>query len=232
MFDQREYPKLPSLDPGVTLLDADDRATGALQSLVLDHVLLGDGPAVWADSRGNATTEPFARLAPSRRVLDRVRVARAFTPWQHHGLLRALDDEVTDDTALVVLPDVDTFYRVNDLRRTEGDRLFAAGVDLVADLAARHDVPVLVTRHRDDALARPVAEVADDVVDCELTPLGPRFAGEAFETLVYPVEGDLVQTTFAFWRRVLADRHPAAASAAPASDAGTEPRGVSVRGSY
>ena len=41
-------PELPELESGVRLLDmeGDDRATGPLHSLVLDHLLLNDGTAV------------------------------------------------------------------------------------------------------------------------------------------------------------------------------------------
>ena len=65
-----------------------DLMLSALQSLVLDEVLLGNGPAVWIDTHGHGTTRPLARLEPSMRVLKRNGIARAFTPWQHLTLLR------------------------------------------------------------------------------------------------------------------------------------------------
>ena len=41
---------LPSLDDGITLLDVEGgRCVPILQSLVLDHLLMHDGPAVWVD---------------------------------------------------------------------------------------------------------------------------------------------------------------------------------------
>ncbi len=37
--------------------------------------------------------------------------------------------------------------------------------------------------------------------------MGPRFVGNEFETLVYPVDdGAYYQTTFAYWRQLLATR--------------------------
>ncbi|MFB6146287.1 MAG: hypothetical protein ABEJ08_01200 [Halobacteriaceae archaeon] len=78
---------LPTLDDGVTLLDVEGRAVPALQSLVLDCLLTSDGPALWVDARGHVTTTSLARLAPGRRLLDRVHVARGFTAFQHYGAL-------------------------------------------------------------------------------------------------------------------------------------------------
>jgi hypothetical protein len=48
--------------------------------------------------------------------------------------------------------------------------------------------------------------------------VGPRFAGDEFETLVYPLDGGLVQTTLAFWKRVLVERHPSLADAPATSE--------------
>lgn len=86
---------LPSLDDGLTLLDVEGgRGVPVLQSLVLDHLLLHDGPAFWIDADGHATTTTFARIAPSQRLLDRIHVARGFTAYQHYGAVRDLSTAV------------------------------------------------------------------------------------------------------------------------------------------
>ncbi|WP_267643334.1 hypothetical protein [Haloarchaeobius amylolyticus] len=204
-----DTPELPTLDPGVTLLDADERVTGALQSLVLDHVLLEGGRGTWLDANGHATTSPMARLAPSMRALDRIDVARAFTPWQHQSLLFGTPGFVDEDTVLLVLPAFDAFYREDDLRRGEGEAMLDAGLDIVEALADEHEVPILLTRERADSFSQPIHDLADEVLECERTRFGPRFSGGEFETLVYPLENGDVQTTLAFWERVLQDRHAA-----------------------
>jgi hypothetical protein len=221
----RSSPTLPTLGSGITLLEADDRTTGALQSLVLDNLLLEDGSAVWVDSHGHGTTQPLGRIAPSMRLLDRIRIARAFTPWQHSSLLRDLELAVTDDTTLVILPAFDWFYRSDDLGRGDGKRMLVAGIDFITELATAIDQPILVTRDRDDSFTAPIRAAADDVIRCERTPFGPRFTGDEFETVVYPLGNGLMQTTFEFWKRVLTTRHPAIASTS--TDARTE---VSVHG--
>lgn len=205
-------PALPTLDEGVYRLATDGRATGPLQSLVLDHLLFHDGPAYWADAAGHAETGSLARLAPSPRVLDRVRVARAFTAFQHYGLVDALAGAVGDDAGLVVLPALDAFYRGDALDRGEPGRLLSGVAERLAALAADRDAPVLVTYGRDDDLTRPVADVVDHELACERTRFGPRFVGDGFETLVYEDAGG-VQTTLAFWERVLRARRDAAGTA-------------------
>lgn len=217
-----DTPELPRLEPGVHCLDCTDSAVGPLHSLVLDHLLTHDGPAYWVDSRGHATTHPLARLAPSQRLLDRVQVARGFTAFQHYSLLDALGDRVTSpDTAadapapgLVVLPAVDALYRDGDLARGEPGRFLESVAERVGALADRSDAPVLLTVQHEDVLTDPLFAVVDDRLECESTRFGPRFVGPDFETLVYRA-GGAIQTTLAFWERVLAARYEAVETDTP-----------------
>lgn len=207
-------PALPSLEPGLTLLATDGRAAGPLHSLVVDHVLLEGATALWVDARGNATTGPLADVAPSRRCLDRVRIARAFTAFQHYAIVAALPDRVTDDTALLVLPAVDWFYGGDDLCRGEGEAMLDHALETVRDLARAHDLPVLLTRHEAAGVGACVEPYVDERLTCTRTRFGPRFSGSDVETLVFQRPGG-VQTTLAFWRRLLETRHPRHASASP-----------------
>lgn len=229
-------PTFPTLDPGVTLLTTDGRSTGALQSLVLDRVLLEDGTALWVDADGHASTTSLATIAPSRRTLDRIRVARAFTAFQHYSLLEALEDElaaVGDAAELVVAPSIEWFYANDDLRGGEGAAMLTRGLESLSALAADHDVPVLLSRSDaggpddggpddgspdDGGLGDVVAAHSDAVLECTRTQFGPRFAGADFETLVYECRGG-VQTTLAFWQRALERRHAAVTDAAAATAA-------------
>jgi hypothetical protein len=206
---------LPALGDGLTLLDVEgDRGVLPLQSLVLDHLLANDGPALWVDASGFATTTSLVRLAPSRRLLDRVHVARGFTAYQHYAAVCALPDAVArassdgeDQTpALFVVPAVDARYRDSDTVASEHARtLQARTLGRLRACAEACDAPVLVTRTAADEFTAPVAAAADHRVTCRLTRAGPRFVGEDFETLVYP-RGDGFQTTLSYWRRVLAAR--------------------------
>jgi hypothetical protein len=173
-------------------------------------------------------------MAPSQRLLDRIHVARGFTASQHYGAVRDLPAAVnrsrraaattagerqrrtaTDDgPSLIVAPAVDAQYRADDtLGEAHAETLQARTLAALAAYADDYDVPVLVTRRERDAFTDPIATAADHHLACEQTRLGPRIVGDEFETLVYP-DGAYYQTTFAYWRQILAAR---------ATQAGVEP---------
>lgn len=74
----QEVPELPTLDGRIHLLETDSRASGVLQSLVLDTLLTRETPmrAVWVDGRGNESIQSLARFAPSMRVPNRIEIAK------------------------------------------------------------------------------------------------------------------------------------------------------------
>ncbi|WP_267164290.1 hypothetical protein [Halovenus salina] len=225
---------LPSLDKGITLLDVEgDRNVPVLQSLVLDHLLMHDGPAFWVDANGYATTTTLSQISPSQRLLDQIHVARGFTAYQHYGAVcnlpaavnQSIRESTTTDTrrdrqpgdsndesphtpSLIVAPAVDVQYRTDDtLGERHADTLHARSLARLATYADGYDIPVLVTRSARSDFTEPVATVADHHLECKQTRMGPRILGEDFETLVYPVDdGAYYQTTFAYWRQLLAAR--------------------------
>ncbi|APX98496.1 hypothetical protein [Natronorubrum daqingense] len=211
-FDQ-PIPDLPSLEPGVTLLES--TKPGPLQTLVVDHVLLERESAWWIDTFGHAQTEPLSEIAPSRRALDRINVARAFTGYQHNTLCKRLlgddsysgNDVDTDVVGLIVAPALDGFYRDDEMGE-QGQPLFMQSLAKLAAAARRYDCPVLVSRTRDDEFTAPIDRLVNQRLECESTQNGPRFTGEEFETLVYPLGDGWVQTTIAFWNHILEKRKP------------------------
>lgn len=223
---------LPSLDSELTLLDIEsERGVSVLQSLVLDHLMMHDGPAFWVDSNGCATTTAMHRLAPSRRLLNRIHVARGFTPYQHWAAIRDLPGAVnehlqekakagacsdwasrpTDDDpvppTLIVVPAIDAMYRNESPHREVAQSLLARVLAALRRYAEGYDVAVLLTRTREDAFTGPVATAADRTLAVQLTRLGPRFVGDEFETLLYPVDGgEYYQTTLTYWKSILEAR--------------------------
>jgi hypothetical protein len=210
-------PVLPSLEPGIQLLEVkgDDRVTGPLQSLVLDHLLLEDGTAQWVDAKGHATTRPLAKIAPIRRTLDRIWIARAFTSFQHSAIVEDLPNAIDADSSLLVVPAFDAMYRDDGLWEGEGRELMLRSLARVERLVREHDLPVLVTRDDADEFATPLKAAADRTIGVEHTKFGPRFVRDDVETLVYPEGQGMVQTTLDYWARVLQKRHPEVASEEP-----------------
>ena len=194
-------PELPALGPGLQLLEADDNSTGALHSLVLDHLLLNPGQAYWVDTQARIAPHHLARVAPSPRVLDRVQVARGFTPHQHYTLIERLarsvdaavgegptrtagedtsrsDEAIESIVSLVVVPALDGLYREeSDLRRghREGQEMLLHSLAVLDRLARRHDLPVLVSLSHGDNFTAAVVRAARGTIRCEHTRFGPRF---------------------------------------------------------
>lgn len=208
-LEPQPLPELPDLDAGITLLETDSRSREALHSLVLDHVLCEDNPAYWIDTHGHATTRPLGTLAPNPRVLDRIHVARGFTPFQHYTLVEDFTTHASRiQPGLLVVPALDGQYRGDEVRQTEGREMLLRTLAMLAGVARRRDLPILVTRTGADEFAAPVEAVAAETIRFEQTAMGPRFSAQDFETLVYPAGRGYVQTTLAFWQRVLSARQP------------------------
>lgn len=201
--------QLPDLEQGITLLAIDSTVERAIHALAVDHVLLSGGEAVWIDPGTHAQTGPLVEVAPSDRILDRIRVARGFTPFQHLDLLRSLPDMLTGQSELVVVPALDRYYRDDSLLADEGRDMLLAGIAALAAASRAHDLTVLVTRTGVDTFSEPIDAAAEHDLRCEATPFGPRFLMGDEETLVYPVAGGRwVQTTLSFWGEILAAREP------------------------
>jgi hypothetical protein len=115
----------------------------------------------------------------------------------------------TDKTSLVVVPDIDRYYREKSLLADEGKEMLLSGIASLAAVAREYNVSVLLTQTVEDTFSEPVRTAADQYLTCEQTPFGPRFQTPDDETLVYPVEGgQWVQTTLSFWADILAAREP------------------------
>lgn len=208
---RRPTADLPDLAPGVTLVDVDDDlGVTPVQALLLDRVLSSDGPAFWVDGANSANTTRLRELAPADRVLNRVEVARGFTAHQHTALLDRLAGRLAsrESPSVVVATGLDKMYRAADVDSELAEQMFIRAIASVARVARVHDVPVVVTRCREDGFSRPLRRAAMTHLQCRGTTFGPRFedaAGDT-ETLVYHTEDGWMQTTLAYWREVLEHR--------------------------
>lgn len=189
-------PTVPDLAPGVTVLWAPPRSTAPHQ-VALSALHDRDGTARWLDARDTASTPLLSELA-TPRTLRRLAVARAWTAYQHHELVRRLPGEVDARTELVVLPAVASLYEDDDIPSPE-DRLYLRStLGILGELARVADLAVLVSTARDAPFVPLVEACADHEIAVERTPLGHRFVAEGFETTVYWGEG-FWQTTIPYW---------------------------------
>jgi len=183
------------------------RGVPILQSLVLDHLLLHAGPAFWVDANGHATTTTLSQIAPSRRLLDRIHVARGFLPptasttgspdggesvsknrrptivFEIDNLRRMMNRHTP---SLIVAPRPSSRYRAdppsgNTRKRFRPER--SPGWRPTPTC----DIPVLSHRTKRNDFTASGVTAADHHLECEQTRMGPRVVG-GFETLVYPVD--------------------------------------------
>ena len=208
---RRPTADLPALESGVTLVDVDDDlGVTPVQALLLDHVLGGDGGAYWVDGANRANTTRLRELAPVDRVLDRIDVARGFTAHQHTSLLDRLAGrlDARGPPSLVVATGLDGIYRGADVEIELATQMFIRAIASIARIARVHNVPVVVTRCREDNFSRPLRRAAGTHLQCRASPFGPRFedAGGDMATLVYHTDDGWMQTTLAYWQEVLEHR--------------------------
>ena len=186
--------QLPTLDSGVTYLDTD--TPSALYRVVARHLEEQSGPAYWVDACNRAAPVTLSD-ALSRRACRSLRVARAFTGYQHHELVRELPARVRPNTSLVVVPAVAALYADDDVPDYEADQLCAATLELLDAVATAVHVPVLVTTSV-DTYVDDVRAAADHTLDARATNAGLRFEGAGFRTDVY-VDRWGFQTTIPYW---------------------------------
>lgn len=190
---------LPDLDPGITLLRTPGPRSTVLHQLALQTIRQAGGTAYWLDARNTASTYALYDLAEARRLLRRIRLARAFTAYQHFTLAERLVTTVTARTGCMILPNAPSLYRDDDVPEHDTIPLFDAVVSAISEVATVYDIPVLVTDAGPmDDLADCVAATADAKYEAESTGLGYRVVGDEFETTVYWDETGW-QTTIPYW---------------------------------
>jgi hypothetical protein len=189
----------PTLAPGLTVLSRPSARSAALQQLVVGQL---DGPrtrTLWVDARNNASSYALYDHASSNRVLDGIRVARAFTAYQHHSLVRRLVERAGSETDLVVVPCTASLYQDDDVPDHVAAGLLDASLALLGEIASTYEIPVVVTTPATDSgLHGHVVDAADRTLAARQTSQGLRFDGDDTETTVYYHDG-YFQTTIPYW---------------------------------
>jgi hypothetical protein len=210
--------QLPSLDSGLVRLETDDAPT-ALYRLVGRHLAEADGPAYWLDARNTASPATIREHAPGRAARS-IRVARAFTGYQHYELVRALPGRIDADASLVVAPNVGALYAEDDVPEYEADAMVDVTCSVLSAIADALDVPVLVTAP-ESTYREQILEAADRTLTAEGTRAGLRVEGPGVSTNVYWDDWGY-QTTIPYWVDLLGT----AGSAHPATAIEPSPLGV------
>lgn len=191
---------VPSLPAGVTwLIDDMDRSVAPHQ-LVLGQLEADRGRVLWIDARDVASTYTLYPRATTSRLLESIRIARAWTAYQHQTLVRRAVERASNRTRLIVLPHICSLYRDDDIDDQEADRLLESSLQTLSALADALAIPVLLTAPPAERVA--LESTADYELRCERTDQGVAYVGEEFRTTIYPDQG-WWQTTIPYWVELL-----------------------------
>ena len=133
-----------SLTSGVTAVLTEGRSTIHHQ-LMLSQQAKEPGQVLWVDARDTASTYVLHDLADDPSLLDGITIARAWTAYQHHALVTHLVSHITPRTRLLVLPNVCSLYRDDDVRDPMAAKLLVATLSTLSELATAASLPVLLT---------------------------------------------------------------------------------------
>lgn len=198
---RKKQERLPTLQKGINILRTSENRSHAIHSLAINHLLLFGGDAVWIDSGNLCSSELVSRLSPVETMLERIKVARAFTAYQHFSLVETVSRSIDSRTNLIVVPLADLFYQKDPLNRKEGFKLLSRTMQNIRNVSSRYGIPVLLTESKESVFDT-VSRYGENTIKCENTRMGLKFSSNSFKTLTYSGPGYL-QTTLRLWELIL-----------------------------
>jgi hypothetical protein len=179
---------VPELQQGLNVVKC-GRGSAVIHRIALEHLSRNRGQLKWVDSGNQAVSRIFRKVKPRDVSLSRVRVARAFTAYQHYRLM-----EKVEGADQVVLPLVNHLYEDSEVGYWDGMEMLESGLENL-------DGTVLASVSGDSDQACLVESMADNVVEVKRTGSGVNISSDGFETPFYRTHGE-IQTTLTHWREV------------------------------
>ncbi len=195
-MDQTTRKHLPKLKKGLNLLKTGGN-TRALHALVINNLILSKEEALWIDTGNQCSTYMMSHLTPTDDILENIKVARAFTPYQHHELVKNLSKVISSDTNLLVLPLLDhLYYKIADEK--ERSKMLKDMITYVKEITIRKELTTVITT--DKKLS--ISDIVNHEIQCKRTKHGIMFRTDCFTTLTYTGPG-YIQTTLKLWEILL-----------------------------
>ncbi|MFB6175078.1 MAG: hypothetical protein ABEJ87_03805 [Candidatus Nanohalobium sp.] len=194
---------LPKLEEGLTQVDyTGDRPV--FQLLVASNT---EGNCVWIDSENHSSTYALSDTGSSE-ILEKVRIGRAFTPFQHHQLCTGLENYIDDKTEIVALPAANGLYEDGQINSEEAEELLEESLENVREIASRKGLKVLISNSRnvEGKLEYLTGLYTENNLSINETVEGLRFESQGFSTMAYPGKG-AVQTTIPLWLKLRGEKH-------------------------
>lgn len=190
----------PSLKQGFNLVKT-EKSYPALQVLLSKELEDTDSNAVWIDSGNESSTYALSAASKKPGIMDKVKIGRAFTPFQHHSLIHELEKFIDQKTRVLVLPNPELLYTDGQINRFESLELFKEAWGKIVEIQEKQGLKVLVSQIGEISEHTTILEnYADQHIKIENTDSGRKYDSEDFENLFYREKG-LIQTTIPFWEK-------------------------------
>lgn len=186
----------PRLEQGVNLIQKPGKLP-VFQSLVAPELDSKNANAVWIDSGNESSTYALSGQGSSD-ILEKVRIGRAFTPFQHHSLVNQLEEFIDEDTSLLVFPNIDLLYLDGQVKEWEAEQLFEESWNRILQLKQKYDLKVLVSASPESQLYYFVSGDSDNKIRVEETVQGWKYSSREFDQMAYHDSGE-IQTTIPYW---------------------------------
>lgn len=161
--------------------------------------------AVWIDSGNEASTYALNQHG-GPRILEKVKIGRAFTAFQHHSLVQQLEESIEPETELLILPNITYFYCEGQLADWEAEELFRETWQKVKELQEKYNLKVAVSKHCEQPeIPYYISPDCPHQIEVETTRKGLKYDSEEYEQLIYR-ENQAIQTTMPFWNRKTSDK--------------------------
>lgn len=154
--------------------------------------------AVWIDSKNESST--YALSNHSTGLLEKVKIGRAFTPFQHHNLIHQLGRFIEEDTELLILPNIDYLYLDGQIKKWEAEELFQETWEKIMEIQEQHDLKVLVSHSQQPETSQIIGQNCGNTIKVDKTSQGLKHSSEKFDQMVYKNK-DKLQTTMTYWNK-------------------------------
>lgn len=182
---------LPRLERGINLVELPAKLP-VFQLFVGSELLEGE-ECIWVDSEDYASTYEMANQGGSR-ILDQIKVSRNYTPFQHFQAVKKLEEELTDNTEILVVPSINLLYEDGQLRDKEREDLFKETIRRIERYTEEYDLKALISLKKPSKVSFLVEEILDQKISVEETDIGLKFHSNDFESRIFN-DNQGIQTT-------------------------------------
>ncbi|MFB6100714.1 MAG: hypothetical protein ABEK16_05585 [Candidatus Nanohalobium sp.] len=173
----------PQLEKGFNRVEKPGRIP-VFQSILASQLDGRNASAVWIDTGNEASTYALNSFSPE--LMEKVKIGRAFTPFQHHSLVHQVEEFIEEDTEVLILPNIAMMYADGQLREWEARELFKETWNHLKDVQEEEELKVVFSARNFSDIIGPDVETE---IEVEETGQGLRYSGKS-EQMAYDNPGD------------------------------------------